>query len=143
MNVWVGPQYPNETGAQPALPQADLNGVWNWNCGPAGCLFNVFTDPTEHNDIAEDYPELRQLMLQRLDELNRGEFQPNRGRPDAHACKVARTKWKGFYGPFVDEKREWPLDFQEEEEEVDLGNEEAMDNKLAAATKSLRMEIIR
>jgi arylsulfatase B len=101
MNLWTGPYYPNSTGAQPVFPDVDVSGRWNFDCGPAGCLFDIFADETEHVDVANDLPELRLAMLKRLRELNLGEFKPDRGKPDSAACKVAQRTWGGFYGPFL------------------------------------------
>jgi len=101
MSLWVGPSYPNATGAQPVFPDVDRERKFDYDCGPAGCLFNVFDDPAEHKDVAADLPELRQLMLQRLNELNQREFKPDRGQPDRKVCRAALLKWKGFYGALV------------------------------------------
>lgn len=100
MNIWQGPQYPNATGSQPAFLNLNLHDH-EYDCGPAGCLFDIFSDPTEHQDIASQMPQLRLQMLTRLQELNKSEFTPNRGKPDALACHVAKDKWNGFYGPFL------------------------------------------
>lgn len=70
------------------------------NC-TAGCLFNIQEDPNEDNQIM-DRPDLVAKMLNRLQELNKHNFNPNRGKPFAQACKVAVKKYRGFYGPFID-----------------------------------------
>ena len=45
--------------------------------------------------------EAERLVLQRLRELNRGVFAPDRGKPAKRACVVASACYRGFYGPFA------------------------------------------
>ena len=101
MNGWQGPFYPNATGKEPGFPDADVSNDFWYDCGPAGCLFDVFADPTEHHDLALELPQTRKDLLDRLGELNEGVFAPNRGKPSRAACVVAAAKYGGFYGPFV------------------------------------------
>ena len=101
MNIWQGEYYPNSTGMQPTFPDVD-QGTFHYDCGPAGCLFDVFSDPMEYTDLALQLPEIRKQLLDRLMELNKGEFSPDRGQPSKVACKVAALNHNGFYGPFVD-----------------------------------------
>jgi arylsulfatase B len=101
-DIWTGPRYPNATGKQPLFPDASSKKqAFTTDCGPAGCLFDVFADPTEHHDLSAELPELRKELLDRLAELNKSIFNPDRGEPQKQACRVASLKWKGFYGPFL------------------------------------------
>eukprot|EP00911_Craspedida_sp_UC1_P002924 UC1_evm6s2133 len=96
MDGWTGPRYPNNTGPQPSyLPLG-----WVGDCGN-GCLYDIFADPTEHNDLGRLQPELLRNMTTRLQVLNAGNFNPDRGTPDIVACEKARARG-GYYGPFVD-----------------------------------------
>ena len=87
--------------------------VTSSNCGQptdpsAGCLFNskrrisptrlcrkpqarsffaVKTDPTEHNDIAKEFPHIRDQMKARVLELTPSLFNPNR----CHPCKLSSS----------------------------------------------------
>lgn len=65
-----------------------------------GCLFNILDDPNEDKQI-KDKPEVLASMMERLTELNKGIFKPDRGKPSAKACKIAEEKYRGYYGPFV------------------------------------------
>lgn len=97
-NTWTAPpcSYPNNTGSQPSfLPLG-----WEHDCG-TGCLFDIIADPTEHNDLAGQQPALLGSMAARLAVLNKGNFNPDRGLPDRHACVVAAQRG-GYYGPFID-----------------------------------------
>jgi len=58
-NGWTGPFYPNIST--------------NWNsgasvehCAVVGCLFNVFDDPTEHNEVGETHPLIRAELHARI-----------------------------------------------------------------------------
>lgn len=88
------------------------------------CLFNVFNDPTEHDNLAETNPALVATMAARLAELQvrvsslksgfvllqlpphlpvqTGMFSPGRGSPaDSLACHAGDVTWKGFVGYFA------------------------------------------
>ena len=98
MDIWTGPFYPNATTA--ARP-------WNntgRDCGqlPAPtCLFNIFDDPTEHNNVAAERGDVVAEMAARIAELQAGVFSPFRGNPDPRACKATKQLWHGFVGPFI------------------------------------------
>jgi len=71
-NGWTGPFYPNVTT--------------NWasslaieRCGEEGCLFNVYDDPTEHQDVASQHPAIRLQLRERIREIQQTVFSPNRG----------------------------------------------------------------
>eukprot|EP00755_Sulcionema_specki_P037438 Sspe_Gene.22930::Locus_8817_Transcript_1_1_Confidence_1.000_Length_1687::g.22930::m.22930 len=97
---WTGPQYPNNTGLQPTYPALVPIGSWKYNCND-GCLFDIFADPTEHNDLAPEQLLLVRKLRARLDELNGGNYDPDRGTSNSTACAVAENKYGGFYGPFI------------------------------------------
>lgn len=69
-------------------------------CG-RGCLYNIFEDPEEKEDVAARHPQLREDMLARLSELNTGLFKPDRGTPDPGACEQIIAN-DGFLGPWTD-----------------------------------------
>lgn len=97
MNMWQGPFYPNQTTAA----------GWSnapYDCGPLDaptCLFNVFEDPTEHNNIAAANPDVVAAMAARIKQLNAGVFSPDRGEPSPLACNVSAGIYRGFIGPFL------------------------------------------
>ena len=70
------------------------------NCS-SGCLFDIIADPNEDHQI-KDKPEVVAQMMQRLQELNKSNFNPGRGAQNKLACEVAVNKYDGFYGPFID-----------------------------------------
>ena len=87
MAGWPGPQSPSDD------PEADDN-YRNMTqvCGrtPAtGCLYNVFEDPSERNNLASANPEVYSSMLARVRELNQTIFSPTRGESDGAACAKA------------------------------------------------------
>jgi len=67
-----------------------------------GCLFNIVDDPNEDNELTHSYPEIVSKMMARLKDLNKSNFNPNRGRQTKLACNVAQNLYHGFYGPFID-----------------------------------------
>jgi len=91
-NIWTSPVYPNRSTKWDNSP---------YDCGArGGCLFNVFTDPSEYHDVASENPDIVTSMRQRIEALNRTMYRPNRGTPDPSACPVLMEKWKGFWGPW-------------------------------------------
>jgi arylsulfatase B len=103
--LWEGPFYPNATGQQPMFPDSPYSpssSTFEYDCGTDGCLFDIFNDPTEHFDIADSQPEIRQTMLNRLNELNKSFFNPDRGGGDISACEIAVGRYDNHYGPFVE-----------------------------------------
>ena len=95
---WTGQTYPNRTGTQP-MPAMAHFGVWDYDCGARGCLFDIFRDPTEHMDLAAAQPADAVRLGARLDDLNAEHYGPDRGRGDEAACTAA-VAYGGFYGPF-------------------------------------------
>uniref|UniRef100_A0A7S2RQN2 Sulfatase N-terminal domain-containing protein n=1 Tax=Mucochytrium quahogii TaxID=96639 RepID=A0A7S2RQN2_9STRA len=71
------------------------------NC-EKGCLFDIYADPGEDNEVTKLYPEKVAEMMSRLTELNKNNFNPDRGQPTELGCRVAEKQYGGFYGPFYD-----------------------------------------
>jgi len=67
----------------------------------SGCLFDIWDDPTESHDIAEENPEVVSTMRSRLQELNKFVFNPDRGTPDLKACNTMQKT--GYYQPYAHE----------------------------------------
>eukprot|EP00035_Acanthoeca_spectabilis_P017658 m.371226 g.371226 ORF g.371226 m.371226 type:complete len:556 (+) comp16683_c0_seq28:2454-4121(+) len=95
--VWAGPDSPNGTSV-------DYTNVTE-ACGrtpETGCLFNVWTDPGEHNNVAAEQPEIFNSMLARLDQVQSSVYSPNRGEAtDNLACDVSLNKYGAYWGPFI------------------------------------------
>jgi len=103
--MWQGPIYPNNTGVQPVFPDPVYRSVIPGNriyydCG-TGCLFDIYSDPTEHNDLSQSMPTLFNQLLSRLAVLNETLFLPDRGTDSPQACEYASSCYAGYYGPFV------------------------------------------
>ena len=98
-NVWSGPISPNGTQWDdvpyhcgiPTTPPT----------GKGGCLFNVLTDPTEHDDVAASNPGIVAEMYARILEHQKTAVTPNRGRDDGSACRAAMGQWQQRWGPFL------------------------------------------
>eukprot|EP01064_Diplonema_japonicum_P008406 TRINITY_DN15861_c0_g1_i1.p1 TRINITY_DN15861_c0_g1~~TRINITY_DN15861_c0_g1_i1.p1 ORF type:complete len:522 (+),score=73.66 TRINITY_DN15861_c0_g1_i1:57-1622(+) len=94
---WPGPLYPNATT------------TWNSSqavqeCGDTastGCLYDIFSDPTEHINLAPTHPEVWKQLKDRMDLQSKGLFSPDRGSPDPTACEAALGVYQGFWGPFA------------------------------------------
>lgn len=94
-DIWTGPFYPNASTSWPNNPR---------DCGSMAaptCLYNVFTDPTEHLNVAAQNPDVVQSISARIAELQQTVFNPQRGAPGHQACDIAHQQWKGFVGPFL------------------------------------------
>jgi arylsulfatase B len=100
-NIWTGPYYPNASTKWDDVP---------YHCGvpssppvgKGGCLFNVLSDPNEHDDVAAQHPDIVQEMYARILELQATAFSPNRGVVQPEACEAALNTYGGFWGPFID-----------------------------------------
>lgn len=94
---WQGPRYPNASTSE-----------WNssasiFDCGSGGCLYRIDLDPSEHNDLYNEEPARAKAMKARIQQLNVSTFSPNRGVEQlSRACSVAKDRYRGFWGPFVD-----------------------------------------
>lgn len=60
---WTGQYSPNET-----KPYKDAG------C-PDGCLFNIIKDPTEHDDLSLEFPEIKESLMARHREIGVSAFQ--------------------------------------------------------------------
>ena len=97
-DIWQGPFYPNAS---------TLKHPWRNNPADCGsfaaptCLFNVFSDPSEHDNQASLQPEIVKDMVARLAELQSTVFSPDRGQQSPLACDASKKIWRGFVGPFL------------------------------------------
>ena len=91
---WTGPHYPNQTNPTGGIKAMD-------DCGDAGCLYNIKTDPEERTDLSKTSPDILKHMQQRLQAWEATAFNPDRGKIYPGACEVAFDKYGGFWGPFV------------------------------------------
>lgn len=103
---WTYPNYPNAHTLPDEIDNQTID------CS-TGCLFNVETDPGEHEDIASLDPFRLQQMKKRLQELRKGFFEnDDRGVdscPSGYndddkslmcACWMAVNYYGGFLGPY-------------------------------------------
>ena len=89
---WTGPTYPNASG----WPSASAD------CGK-GYLYNIKLDPTEHNEISAQYPEIVAELAAIIADESKRVFNPVRGTDDGEMCLKAFGVHGGFIGPFLDE----------------------------------------
>ena len=89
-NWWTGPVYPNSS----TYPTG------SHDCG-AGCLFNVFSDPSEYEDVAAAHPDIVAALTKVAAQAQATAYNPQRGEDDGEACKKAFNVHGGFWGPFV------------------------------------------
>lgn len=102
--TWQGVSYPNTT----TLTHPEAGTILQ--CGASGCLFDVVNDPTEHNNVAAQHPDIAQAMAARLAALAQGFYTNNdtgvnvaqcNGVTDMPcACYMALNHWGGFFGPY-------------------------------------------
>ena len=98
--MWTGPFYPNASSF-PYQDNTHYCGDPNPPFNNGTCLFNVFDDPTEHNDIAAQNPDIVKQMGERLAAIQATVFSPHRAQPILLACEVAEKEYHGFVGPFL------------------------------------------
>ena len=100
----TGPVYPNSSSPDPEGEFMD--------CKKGGCLFDVFLDPSESNDISAQHPDIVASMGARLSELAQGFYSNSdtggtdicpQGTRDC-LCWAATNVHGGFLGPF----HTWP-----------------------------------
>jgi len=94
-NGWTGPFYPNITTDWDS-------GLSVEHCGLVGCLFNIYNDPTEHQEVGAQHPVIRDQLRLRIDELTKTVFSPDRGVVDPRACETAVNTYGGFWGPWLE-----------------------------------------
>jgi len=99
---------------------ADL-GHWVLDCDEYrfGCLFDIFSDPTEHNNLAHDprYDSVRKDLYHQLLEFRKTNFNPGRGHENYLAC-VAGFYHDGYLGPFLDKHGEPLFDLVSDEQDA-------------------------
>jgi arylsulfatase B len=102
-NIWTGPQYPNKSTSWDDVPYHCGVPAYGNNpvVGKGGCLFNIATDPTEHNDVALQNPDIVAELMTRILSWQKTSFTPNRGAVSPKACTAALDQWGGFWGPFT------------------------------------------
>ena len=111
---FTGPLYPNassiwqESDRRYVIACGTTNAntlvpVYNPTTGSyaGACLFNVFSDPGELNNIAATNIEIVQRLSARLFALNKTVFNPDRGDLTDIACDVSVSSWGGALGPWV------------------------------------------
>jgi len=98
-DILTGPFFPNSTDI--IIPEIHPK-VCNRNLSE-GCLYDIYSDPSEAINLASSHPELFYDMLQRLDAIQETAYSPVRGNPwnrSPQACETAKEN--GFYwGPFL------------------------------------------
>lgn len=91
--IWTGPQSPNETEQY-----EDTIGC------PDGCLFNITKDPTEHEDLSQQFPEIKEAMMARHIEISETMFQTDCYGQTVHtniaAVCASFSKINGVWAPY-------------------------------------------
>jgi hypothetical protein len=71
-------------------------------------LFELYSDPTEHNNVAAAYPEVVKRLRAKLEAANATVFAPKRPGANKKACAASLARYKdpthdfGWWGPFAD-----------------------------------------
>lgn len=100
-DAMTGPSWPNSTSH--LVPMAHSR-----TCGRAakrGCLFDIFSDPSESTNLALVHPDVFTAMLARIDTLQEGVYTPDRGTTDKAACEQVVANG-GYWGPWLDREQE-------------------------------------
>lgn len=98
---YQGPLFPNGSAFDPA-PIVDCGPFPGYTVvGKTGCLFNIFTDPSEQYDLEIQFPDVVAEMRERLEELQSSVYDPSRGEFDPNSCNAALGSYGGYWGPWV------------------------------------------
>jgi len=95
-SFWQGPLYPNSSTNFAEQEKMVTK------CGTKGCLFNIITDPTEHNDVSDQYPNVVSQLQARIKYYQGTVFNADRGAVDPIVCNYADSVYHGFFGPWVE-----------------------------------------
>jgi len=101
---WTGPEFPNNTKVDGKIP--DYND-FSEDCSAlpgGGCLFELESDPTEHDEKGAANPDKLKQMLGKIADAQAKVFSPDRGPVDKRACEAATGKYSSFWGPWIEEK---------------------------------------
>ena len=95
--IWQGYVYPNSSTDHKNEPDC--------SCGEEGCLFDIISDPGEHNDLKKSLPEKHAELLSRAQVLDKESIeygrQPNwRGSVNITLACEQVHKNGGFWGPY-------------------------------------------
>eukprot|EP00750_Incisomonas_marina_P001269 INCI1106.2.p1 GENE.INCI1106.2~~INCI1106.2.p1 ORF type:complete len:597 (+),score=61.47 INCI1106.2:143-1933(+) len=93
MAGWQGPIFPNMSTNW--LGQNDI-----LDCGSMGCLFDLDRDPEERDNLVATFPEIADIMRERILQLNAAVYNPDRGVDDGSACRAALARGQ-VWGPFL------------------------------------------
>lgn len=66
-----------------------------------GCLYNIYSDPEERNNIASSHPDIFNEMIKVVVQEETKIYNPDRGQAHPAACMFALQNYDGFLGPFV------------------------------------------
>eukprot|EP01084_Bolivina_argentea_P119808 212399_1 len=90
LGFFTGPQSPNQT-----KPYSDKG------C-PNICLFDIINDPTEHNDLSSQYPDIKQKLINRMHEISNTSFQTDcYGQSKDNASNKAKAaQIDGYWAPY-------------------------------------------
>eukprot|EP01083_Nonionella_stella_P316956 1151965_1 len=119
-SIWQGEAFPNSSTTitetelqQTGIDECDAEPQW-------GCLFDVVNDPTEHNNIADEFAEITQRLISRLKELRVDFYQSDyegvdscpddyeydteyiSEDEDACGCWMSVNNYNMFNGPYQD-----------------------------------------
>ena len=89
---WQSPIYPNAS--------TDHSKETEYDCGMTGCLFNITSDPSEYENLADSEPMLLQQMTKLYQQKNATKFWLKRVQVDAAKCAAKRDERGGFLGPY-------------------------------------------
>lgn len=74
------------------------------HCGrtpETGCLFDIYKDPSEEENVASSNPDQFNMMLNHVNALQEEVYDPDRGRWNNLACKAALNTYHGNWGPYL------------------------------------------
>ena len=106
LGFWQGPQYPNKS--TPCGHKLAGQRVCGAGCG-TGCVFDIFADPGEHNDLAAKLPQLKSQLLARLQQMREEAYQTDGDETMLNVSGIGWTKRAateakdaagGFWGPY-------------------------------------------
>eukprot|EP01043_Picozoa_sp_COSAG02_P046062 COSAG02_NODE_4276_length_5559_cov_9.468132_3_plen_246_part_00 len=110
LGFWMGPLYPNaSTPCGSKRVGKGHTALCGAGCG-TGCVFNIYKDPGEHHDLSKNLPQVKEMLLARLQHMREDAYQTDGDHTPLNVSDIAWTRplataakdaSGGFWSPFA------------------------------------------
>merc|ERR1711924_472384 len=102
---WCGVEYPNSTVRWNTWKTIEQCTSGN----KKACLFNIYDDPEEHQDLAHQLPDLVDQILAKMETAQASVYDPPRGKVETREACATVQRNGGFWG--LAQRRRLPCQF--------------------------------